>query len=105
MVPHPQAFCLLNHQTFLFCPGAERHHALRALEYDPCLYFGNELQPETFGPIVESFRARGLDDKHIIEGYVVDKEEHRLGVFDTAVGEGLCVYSRTAATAVETNLI
>jgi len=103
VVHSPQAFCLINDRTFFFCPGAERHHALRALEYDPALYFGNELSPETFGPIIESFRQKGLDDAHIIKTYLEGKDAVRLLDFEpdpVALGPSTFVYARKATTAV-----
>lgn len=44
VVNDPAAFDLVDQDTFLYCPGAERSHLVELLEKEPALFFGGPLK-------------------------------------------------------------
>ncbi|KAK2754380.1 hypothetical protein FQN54_007024 [Arachnomyces sp. PD_36] len=44
VINDPAAFDLVDENTFLYCPGAERSHLVDLLKRDPALFFGGPLE-------------------------------------------------------------
>lgn len=44
VVQDPVAFSLVDRQTFLYSPGAERSHLVKMLPLSPALFFGGPLE-------------------------------------------------------------
>jgi len=46
VVQDPDAFALVDRQTFLYSPGAERSHLMKMLPSSPALFFGGPIEGE-----------------------------------------------------------
>lgn len=44
VVKDPEAFSLIDTDTFLYCPGAEKSHLVQVLSFGPALFFGSSLE-------------------------------------------------------------
>jgi len=71
VVEHPAAFDLVDHQTFLYCPGAEKTHLEQLLPLNPSILFG--------GPLENSY---DYDENEILSDFVHARQSVLLPQFE-----------------------
>ena len=82
-VDHPTAFCLLTHESFAFCPGAEHWVILRTLLHDPAIFMVADLsfyEMEVGSPCANRLQRplvvkSGNGNKELISAFDAEKRE------------------------------